>query len=227
MPALEAAASKVGRASASFKPVAVESRGGGRIKNKNEPKKADRVTIRGYRGKRIVLHRLAAAALEAMVQAARVDRIKAPLLEVVSGFRSIASQERLWKIGLEKHGLAKEARKWIASPGGSAHHSGRAIDVWLGLGIGKRNAKAMKKLPVYKRLQKNAELFGFYPYSREPWRWEYNPPATSRELELGANFEDDIFGENEFSDSGFDESEFDVMSFEDDETRWLDSTRLS
>lgn len=174
---------------------AVESPGGGRIKDKSEPPKSDRVKVKGYKGRTVWLHRLAAKALQAMIQAARSDGIAKPLLEVVSGFRSIASQERLWKIGLKKHGSAKEARKWIAPPGGSAHHSGRAVDLWMGLGIGKRNAKAMRSKPVYKWMVVNAKRFGFYPYSREPWHWEYNPPASGGSLETIADFDGDIFDE--------------------------------
>jgi LAS superfamily LD-carboxypeptidase LdcB len=177
------------------------------------------VTIRGYRGKNINLHRLAAAALQAMINAARADGIMAPLLEAVSGYRSVAKQKRLWEIGLEKHGSVAEARKWIAPPGRSPHHSGRAIDLWLGLGIGKRNAKAMASLPVYKWLQINAELFGFYPYTREPWHWEYNPPPAHLELELVGDLEDNLFTMSEFTDDYDDE--FDLFDFEDQDEEVL------
>lgn len=218
MPIIEGASSTVSRTSTSFKPVSVESKGGGRITNKTEPKKTDLVKIKGYRGRNIRLHHLAAKALQAMMKAARADGIKAPLLMAVSGYRSVAKQKRLWAIGLKKHGSAEKARKWIAPPGRSPHHSGRAIDLWLGLGIGKRNAKTMAKLPVYKWMQKNAELFGFYPYTREPWHWEYNPPVTSRELELFAELEDDFLAEDEFTDEhediGF-EADYEYRLFED------------
>jgi hypothetical protein len=217
LPILKEAAANVGRTKTSFKPIAVESRGGGRVKDKREPKRSDRVTIRGYRGKNIILHRHAAAALQAMIHAARADGIMAPLLEAVSGYRSVARQKRLWEIGLEKYGSAREARKWIAPPGRSAHHSGRAIDLWLGLGIGKRNAKAMVSLPVYKWLQINAELFGFYPYTREPWHWEYNPPPAHLELELVGDLDDDLFAGSEFRDDYDDEFDFFDIGDQDNE----------
>ncbi len=166
--------------SGSFTLTAVESPGGGRIKNKAELRKEDMVKVKGYKGRRVPLHRLAAQALKAMIQAARASGVYSPLLDPVSGYRSVARQKKLWQIGLKKHGSAKEARKWIAPPGNSPHHSGRAVDLWMGYGIGKRNASKMRKGIAYKWMVKNAARFGFYPYKREPWHWEYNPPAIGQ-----------------------------------------------
>jgi hypothetical protein len=156
----------------------IESPGGGRIKDKREPRREDLITVRGYKGRKVLLHRRAAQALEAMIQTARADGIPQPLLTLVSGYRSVARQEKLWKIGLGKHGSAQEARKWIAPPGSSAHHSGRAVDLWMGRGIGKRYAEAIRREIAYQWMSRNAARFGFYPYEREPWHWEYNPPAA-------------------------------------------------
>ncbi len=195
----------------SFTPVPVESPGGGRIKDKREPREEDLVTVIGYKGRKVPLHRLAAQTLEVMIQAARADGIHKPLLELVSGYRSVAHQEKLWKIGLKKHGSAKEARKWIAPPGHSAHHSGRAVDLWMGLGIGKRNASAMRKGIAYKWMVNNAVRFGFYPYEAEPWHWEYNPlsagqfevyPESYETFELPDEYEDEgIDVSSKFDDS--------------------------
>jgi hypothetical protein len=156
---------------------AVEKPGGGRIKDKSEPPVADQVTVTGHGGGKHVLHRLAAESWSRLVEAARADGIGAPLLEVVSGYRSIATQEKLWQQALAKYGSEAEARKYVAKPGGSAHHSGRAIDCWLGSGPNSENVPAQRKTQAWAWLTANAERFGFYPYEVEPWHWEYNPPA--------------------------------------------------
>src|ERR1700712_363984 len=110
----------------SFQPVPVESPGGGRIQDKRDPNPADLVQVPRVFGGSVPLHRLAAQALDALQRAARADGIAAPLLLPTSGYRSSARQAMLWKGALAKSGGdAKEARKWVAPPGGSAHQSGR------------------------------------------------------------------------------------------------------
>lgn len=162
----------------SFKPVPVESPGGGRIQDKRDPNPADVVQVqRAFKGS-VPLHRLAARALDAMIRAARADGIAAELLLPVSGYRTAAKQARLWKNALAKAGGdAQEARKWVAPPGTSAHQSGRAVDLYLGYGISSKHVAAMRKTAAWRWLARNAVRFGFYPYPKEPWHWEYNPPA--------------------------------------------------
>jgi hypothetical protein len=183
-----------------FRPVAVETPGGGRIRDKTPPKQADLVTVPGVGGKRIQLHRLAAAAWRALVGAARADGIRDPLLLPISGYRSPATQERLWRNALQKYGSPQEARKWVAPPRGSAHQTGRAIDFYLGGRNSSANVSRLRALSSYKWLVPNAERFGFYPYPREPWHWEYNPPGvggfeifpeSDEVLELWNGYEDE------------------------------------
>ena len=164
----------------SFTPIAVEERGGGRIKDKTAPSKADLVSVGGVGGKRVQLHRLAARAWQALVARARKDGLRAPLLLPTSGYRSPQHQERLWRKALEKYGSPKEARKWVAPPGGSPHQSGRAIDFYLGDRNASENVSRLRTLPAYRWLVRYAEQYGFYPYQREPWHWEYNPPAVAK-----------------------------------------------
>ncbi len=140
--------------------------------------------------RRIPLHRLAANALRALIKAARADGLAKPLLRPVSGFRDPARQTRLWQQALAKYGSPQAARKWVAPPGGSAHQSGRAIDFHLGGRNASDNVARLRPLPAYRWLVANAQRFGFYPYEREPWHWEYNPPvAANRELEWNEAFE--------------------------------------
>jgi len=75
-------------------------------------------------------------------------------------------------------------RKGTAPPGRSPHHTGRAVDLHVGgrLSTAAANVKAQRNQDAYKWLVRNAVNFGFYPYNREPWHWEYNPPSQDGEL---------------------------------------------
>jgi D-alanyl-D-alanine carboxypeptidase len=163
--------------SAPFSPVAVESPGGGRVKDKRDPAAGDVVTVRGL-SRPIPLHRLAAQAWSRLVEAARADGIAEPLLLPVSGYRSGAHQERLWRRALARYGSPEVARRWVAPPGSSAHQSGRAIDFHLGGRNDSANIARLRQTPAYRWLAANARRFGFYPYEQEPWHWEYNPPGS-------------------------------------------------
>ena len=169
----------------SFIPTPVEAPGGERIKDLTEPRQAELTTVEGFGGKPVELHRLAAEAWTALVQAARSDGFGAPLLLPISGYRSVKRQEVLWQEALRKYGSREKARKWVAPPGGSAHQTGRAIDFYLGGKNSSSNVANLRKLSVYRWLVANAAGFGFYPYEREPWHWEYNPPAHRHEQEQG------------------------------------------
>jgi LAS superfamily LD-carboxypeptidase LdcB len=172
-----------------FVPKPVETPGGGRIKDKRAPGKSDIVNVGGVQ-RQIPVHRLAAEAWQAMVDAARADGVAEPLLRPVSGFRDPAHQAVLWEQALKRYGSAEAARKWVAPPGSSPHQSGRAMDLYLGGSNDSANVAKLRTLPAYRWLVGNAQRFGFYPYDAEPWHWEYNPPAAGS-------------GEMEFAQPGF------------------------
>jgi LAS superfamily LD-carboxypeptidase LdcB len=66
---------------------------------------------------------------------ARAAGFKAPQFRVISGFRDVATQERLWRQALDKAGGdVALARKTTAPPGNSSHFSGFAFDIFLGRG---------------------------------------------------------------------------------------------
>lgn len=163
---------------APFRPVAAEAPGGGRIRDKHDPAPGDLVTVRGFNGRSVQLHRLAAQAWTALVEAARAAGLREPLLLPVSGYRSSARQARLYRDALRRYGTPERARKWVAPPGASAHQSGRAIDFYLGGRNKSSNVAALRQTPAYLWLASHAGTFGFYPYLAEPWHWEYNPPAS-------------------------------------------------
>ncbi|MCZ7638673.1 MAG: D-alanyl-D-alanine carboxypeptidase family protein [Verrucomicrobia bacterium] len=164
-------------AEAEFNLVAVENPGGGRIQDKRDPPASSLETVAGPGGDPVELHHLAAAAWRAMVAAARREGISSPMLLPTSGYRSREHQARLFADAVKKHGSEQEAGRWVARPGHSAHQSGRAIDLHLGGRNASANAEALRGLPAYQWLSRNAARFGFYPYPREPWHWEYNPPT--------------------------------------------------
>jgi D-alanyl-D-alanine carboxypeptidase len=159
-------------------PVPVESPGGGRIKDKTEPAPSDLVTIDGYGGAKVPIHRLAALFWSRLIDAARIDGIADPYLLPVSGYRSVAQQQQLWQAALEKYGSPEKARMYVAPPGSSAHQSGRAVDCWLGSSPDSQNVAKQQQTAAYAWLVDNAQRFGFYPYEKEPWHWEYNPPQS-------------------------------------------------
>jgi hypothetical protein len=163
--------------------IPVETPGGGRIADKRDPAPADVVSVRGVSGT-VPLHRLAADAWTAMVAAARAAGLAEPLLLPTSGYRSAQRQAELWEEAKRRYGSEAEARKWVAPPGGSPHQSGRAMDLYVGGRNDSSNVDQLRRLPAYAWLAANAARFGFYPYDREPWHWEYNPPART-EQELG------------------------------------------
>src|SRR5205085_11034873 len=113
----------------------------------------------------------------------RSEPIAEPLLLPVSGYRSSQRQAELFRVAVKKYGSVTLHGALLISPGGSAHQSGRAIDFYLGGQNSSRNVAALRRKPAYLWLREHAERFGFYPYEREPWHWEYNPPAVPDERE--------------------------------------------
>jgi D-alanyl-D-alanine carboxypeptidase len=165
-----------GELALAFMPTPVESPGGGRIGDKRDPRPQDIVTVQGV-SRPIRLHRLAARAWSALVAEARRAGLAAPLLSPTSGYRSRERQARLFARAVRRYGSREAARRWVAPPGASPHQSGRALDLYLGGRNDSSNVARLRTLPAYRWLAANARRFGFYPYEREPWHWEYNPPA--------------------------------------------------
>jgi D-alanyl-D-alanine carboxypeptidase len=132
------------------------------------------------------LHRAAYDAYRRLKAAAEADGIPSRVLTVTSGYRSVARQRELWAAGLARHGTPEETQKWVARPGGSPHHTGRAIDFAMGTRNDSANIPALRATPAYAWLVCNASRFGFTPYAREPWHWEFNPPSGAPPPAAGA-----------------------------------------
>ena len=139
------------------------------------------VIVGEYRqsGRAVKLRADAAAALrDLMNQAKTVGVAVIP----ISGFRSIAYQESLFKKAVAKYGSEEAAVRWVARPGHSEHHTGLAID----LGDADKPAcdveTPFEETSTFDWLQANAAQFGFelsFPRDNprgvnyEPWHWRF------------------------------------------------------
>ena len=86
---------------------------------------------------------------------------------VNSGWRSQEYQNQLFREAVSKYGSEKEAARWVATAGTSAHVSGDAVD------IGHFDARAW--------LSEHGVKYGLcQTYSNEPWHYELRPRAIDR-----------------------------------------------
>jgi D-alanyl-D-alanine carboxypeptidase len=105
------------------------------------------------------------ALLVALRRAATQAAIGGVTFVVDSGWRSREYQERLLREAIAKYGSEAEARRWVATPGTSAHVSGDAVD------IGPSGAAAW--------LSEHGAAYGLCQiYGNEPWHYELRPEAV-------------------------------------------------
>lgn len=122
---------------------------------------------------RYKLHRAAAKAFVRMRAAAAKDGVQ---LRIVSAARSLAHQKRL---------AGKNKNPAAVAQGVSAHNYGLAVDFAMSPGAEKPlkevstrpfdNVMAMRRSPVHKWLFFFGRDYGWFPYTNEPWHWEFNP----------------------------------------------------
>jgi len=128
-------------------------------------------------GRVVMLRRDAARAFKDMqAEAARAGVGLVP----ISGFRSVAYQERLFERAVARYGSRAEAARRVAPSGYSEHHTGEAVD------IGNRDRgecdveACFARTRAYAWLRENARRFGFElsfpkagPVEFEPWHWRF------------------------------------------------------
>jgi D-alanyl-D-alanine carboxypeptidase len=142
---------------------------------------ADLIEVGPYRQtKRAVeLHRTAAKSLLRMIAAARQANLE---LVPISGFRSVAYQEKLFAKAIEKRGSEIEAARWVAPAGYSEHHTGLAVDLGEGPEPEADVEPAFGDTAAYRWLAQHAASFGFemsFPAHNpqgvgyEPWHWRF------------------------------------------------------
>jgi D-alanyl-D-alanine carboxypeptidase len=126
-------------------------------------------------GKLLKLAPRAAAAWKRMRAAATRDGVR--LLQV-SGYRSIARQARIIRRKLAAGQRIESILRYVAAPGCSEHHTGRALDI--GSAGHLELTAAFARTAEYRWLRRHAGRFGFHlSYPRrnahgigyEPWHW--------------------------------------------------------
>ena len=137
----------------------------------------------GTDGREYLLEPLAANAWRAMKAEAASHGVH---MELVSAFRSVGRQTEILHGKLAGGQSIDEALQWVAPPGYSEHHSGRAVDI----GVPGQPAleEDFETTPAYAWLQRHAAAHGFrlsYPrgnvsgYGYEPWHWCFHGQPAS------------------------------------------------
>lgn len=147
-----------------------------------------RVNVGKYYHRTEYLDQEGAQAFAKMKADAKAQGVK---LVLMSGFRTIASQEKLFKKQVQKRGSVEAAARLSAPPGHSEHHTGYAIDI----GDGKQPDMDFKfqfqHTQAYKWLANNAYKYGFelsFPpnniqgVSFEPWHWRYVSSTRAQQI---------------------------------------------
>lgn len=80
---------------------------------------------------------------------------------ILSAYRSVEHQQRLWNDAVARYGSEAAARRWVAPPGRSNHNHGVAVDLHYVSSAAKR------------WVHDNAGRFGMrFPMDHEPWHIE-------------------------------------------------------
>jgi zinc D-Ala-D-Ala carboxypeptidase len=133
-------------------------------------------------GRTVRLIRPAAEAWAAMRRSAARHDVE---LVAVSGFRSIARQTEIFREKLALGDQLDDILRYVAAPGFSEHHTGRAIDIGSPEHIGLDEEFA--HTTAFRWLEQHAGEFGFtlsYPRDNphgigyEPWHWCWNRGAS-------------------------------------------------
>jgi LAS superfamily LD-carboxypeptidase LdcB len=122
----------------------------------------------------------AAKALEALFAQAKKDNIR---LTAISGYRSYARQDAIFRSNVIKYGSATAANQFSARPGESEHQTGLAMDV-SSPSVGNSLTQSYANTREGKWLKENAPKFGFIVryekgkeyitgYQFEPWHLRY------------------------------------------------------
>lgn len=133
-------------------------------------------------GRTMKLHVLAAAGMRSMGEAVKADL--GIDLALASAWRPHRwkSRSHYEEEMVKRYGSVSKGRKYMAYA--SPHETGLAMDIGVG-GLEPRSATIdkQKKTDIYAWLLDNAWRFGWHPYKREPWHWEF--PLGYRSWESG------------------------------------------
>lgn len=121
-------------------------------------------------------------AWQALKAAAAADGIT---LVLESAYRSVARQVEILQAKLAAGDSLDEALRWVAPPGCSEHHTGRAVDIGTPGSVALE--EAFETTSAFTWLQRHAGTHGFtmsFPrgnaqgYGYEPWHWCFQEPAA-------------------------------------------------
>lgn len=108
--------------------------------------------------------RLTPSMLASLRRAAKAADEEGIAIDVTSGWRSKAYQQRLFNQAISEYGSAEAAAQWVARPGTSIHEAGDAVDV---------SGSAAQAWLV-----QNGGRYGLCQmYANEPWHFEWRPTA--------------------------------------------------
>ena len=126
----------------------------------HEALESDLVSIGKYRqtNREVKLHSDAAVAWWSLISHSSAAGIA---IIPISGFRTVAYQETLFKKAVAKHGSEEAAVQWVARPGFSEHHTGLAIDIGDGENPACDVEPPFEVTPVFHWLREHATQFGF------------------------------------------------------------------
>ncbi len=155
-----------------------------------EPAETELVVVGMYRqtDREIKLRADAAGALLGLMTQARAVGVA---IIPISGFRTVAYQESLFRKAVTKYGSEDAAVRWVGRPGHSEHHTGLVVD------LGEEKSPAcdvepqFEKTHAFRWLQTNAAHFGFelsYPPDNprgvhyEPWHWRFIGTPEAKQI---------------------------------------------
>jgi len=109
-----------------------------------------------------------------ILEDAKARGIGYPWFRLISGYRDLATQQRLW----DRH--PTKDRSVIAPPGRSSHHTGHTMDIFVGAKGGYSPTSSASENVSHMRSQREYQIFkneiapkyGLWELSSEPWHWE-------------------------------------------------------
>lgn len=125
------------------------------------------------------LHQEAAKELIKLIYTARTEGV---WIVVVSGFRTIQQQQKLWNKKIQSLNSEQKAAQFSAPPGYSEHHTGYAVDLADGQFPDLDLTPEFENTAAFQWLKIHAKEYGFemsFPpnnsqgISYEPWHWRF------------------------------------------------------
>ena len=134
------------------------------------------------------LNQEAARELMKLIYTARTEGV---WIVVISGFRTIEQQQKLWNQKIQSLNSQQKAAKFSAPPGYSEHHTGYAVDLADGQFPNLDLTPEFENTAAFQWLKIHAQEYGFeisFPannfqgISYEPWHWRFIGSSTAKAI---------------------------------------------